>query len=54
MPLLFDGFKRNEAFAGIKAYARKSINAGAHHRRFKTIGYNICDFNKEKKDIEVG
>ena len=38
LPQLIDGYERNEAFAGIKKNNRQAMTAGAHHRRFKTIG----------------
>jgi len=39
---MIDGFKRNEAFAGIKPSigARQSLTANAGHRRMKTMDSN--------------
>ena len=42
LPQMIDGFKRNEAFAGIKPSigARQSNTANAGHRRMKTMDHS--------------
>ena len=38
LPQLIDGYKRNEAFAGIKPFQCRTAKGG--HRRNKTLGFN--------------